>query len=194
MVRARATDSDSLVKAAAQVFRDKGYRNSTIDDIAETAGVARATVYTYAKNKRWLLDRIVLELLDELRQRMNTDLNSGLSPRERLRAVITTAVELGAVNRTFFAVLLSEETELSAAVRRRFRTWAHQTTNDFRALLDDCVSPRSVKTGLDTTVAANLVISMLVAISRWYDPRGPLDTEQLIDQVLMVIAGILGDD
>ena len=38
MARSPATDSAALVNAAAAVFKSKGYRNATIDDIADAAG------------------------------------------------------------------------------------------------------------------------------------------------------------
>jgi AcrR family transcriptional regulator len=43
MARERATDTQALVSAAAKTFREKGYRSSTIDDIALAAGISRPT-------------------------------------------------------------------------------------------------------------------------------------------------------
>lgn len=47
MARSRATDNETLLRAAAEVFESKGYSNATIDDIAEAAGISRPTVYKY---------------------------------------------------------------------------------------------------------------------------------------------------
>lgn len=191
MARARATDERALIRAAARVFRSKGYSNTTIDDIADAAHVSRPTVYSYAKSKRWLLDRIVGEVLDDLAARLDTDLHVGLDPLDRLRAVINTYVESAVANRAFYPILSSEATELSPAVRKRHRAMEHQIHVEFRKLLASCVNEARVKDGLDPTVAANLIVTMLTTLYRWYDPKGPIKPEQLTDQILMVISNIL---
>lgn len=191
MARARATDSTALIHAAARVFRTKGYRNATIDDIAVAAKVSRPTVYSYAKSKRWLLDRIVYELLDDLGERLQKDLHTGSTPYDHLRAVINTHIEGAVANRTFYAIIFSEETELSAAARKRFRAWAHDVTLEFRDLLQRCLDENAIERGLDPTVAANLIVTMLTSIYRWYNPRGSVTPNELVDQILMVMGGIL---
>jgi AcrR family transcriptional regulator len=59
MVRSKAINTSSLIAAAAGVFERKGFRNATIDDVAESAGIARATLYKYVDSKQQLLDMIV---------------------------------------------------------------------------------------------------------------------------------------
>lgn len=191
MARARATDTQALIRAAAKVFRAKGYRNTTIDDIAAAAKVSRPTVYAYAKSKRWLLDQIVHELFDDLRARFDADMHAGETGYEHLRSVIRGQTEVCVVNRSFFWILFSEQTELSPATRKRFRSWGHDMTRDFGDLLKTCLNERSVREGLDLTVAANLVVTMLTSIHRWYDPKGPVDLDQLTEQILIVLGGII---
>jgi TetR/AcrR family transcriptional regulator, regulator of autoinduction and epiphytic fitness len=52
-----------IVRAAAQLFADHGYSQTTIDQIAERAGVARPTVYTAFPGKPALLKQAVDVLL-----------------------------------------------------------------------------------------------------------------------------------
>lgn len=191
MARARATDESALVQAAARVFRRKGYRNSTIDDIAVAAGVSRPTVYSYAKSKRWLLDRIVNDLIDISDSELRADRRVSDTPHDQLRAVINTHVKLAVSNRVFYAILLSEEAELSPAARKRFRAWAHQNTIEFRELLEQCLDERRHEAGLDTNIAANLIVTMLTDVYRWYDPKGTVGPDQLTDQILTLLSGIL---
>lgn len=192
MVRSRAIDTRGLVAAAAEVFHQKGYRNSTIDDIAAAAGISRPTVYKYTKNKRWLLDRMLRTVTDDLGKRLRAALDSDADARTRLREVIGVHVQSVTKHRTFYAIAFSEETELSAAGRRRFRAWAREVTEDFRALLDECLADRgNGGPAVDTSVAANLMLSMLTSLYRWYDPDGPTSPEELEEQILLLVGGIL---
>ena len=57
----RARRAREIVDAAADLFRKKGYTSTTIEDVAELAMVAPATVYNYFGSKDGLLQEIVRE-------------------------------------------------------------------------------------------------------------------------------------
>ena len=40
-----------ILKAALHLFSQKGYENSSIEELARTAGVGKGTIYTYFKAK-----------------------------------------------------------------------------------------------------------------------------------------------
>ncbi len=66
------TDRDSVVRAAAECFAEKGIRSTTVDDVAERAGVSRPTVYRHAGGKDDLVAAVLAQeagaLIDELRE------------------------------------------------------------------------------------------------------------------------------
>lgn len=57
-----------IMKAAREVFTEKGYSDSLISDIAERAGVVEGTIYRYFENKRDLLQRVAEEWFVEMMQ------------------------------------------------------------------------------------------------------------------------------
>lgn len=191
MARDRATDTARLVEAAAEVFSKKGYRNATIDDIAVAAGISRPTVYKYTKSKQYLLDLMVEQMTLDLSARIRSVLESTERPGLRLRRLIDAHVEAACANRTFYSIVFSEEVEISATGRERFRAWAHQVTTDFKLLLDECLAEQARPPAIDTSVAANLVLSMLTALHRWYDPAGPTTPEQLGEQIQLLIRTVV---
>jgi len=48
-----------LIEAAIEVFSEKGYARTTVDDIAERAGSTRATFYLHFKTKSDLLSELI---------------------------------------------------------------------------------------------------------------------------------------
>jgi AcrR family transcriptional regulator len=191
MARERATDTGALVAAAARTFHRKGYRNSTIDDIAAEAGISRPTVYKYTDSKQHLLDLMVDEVTGDLGQRLETVLASGEPPQQRLQQIVWAHIEAASANRTFYAIVFSEEVELSKGGRATFRTWAHERTRDFRVLLDECLATQARPPDLDTTVAANLLLSMLSGLYRWYDPAGPVEPAELSRQIAVLLESLV---
>jgi TetR/AcrR family transcriptional regulator, cholesterol catabolism regulator len=191
VARERATDPTALVWAAARVFEEKGYRSSTIDDIAEAAGVSRPTVYKYTASKRALLDHMVDVVTGDLTRRLEEVLHSELDVATRFREAVSMHVAAATEHRNFYAILFSEHAELSAAGRRRFSAWAHQVALGFQALLSESVRERGGPAGLDTWVASNLILSMLTSLYRWYDPERETGPEELTEQILLVVDSLV---
>jgi len=63
--RARAT-AERLIDSACEVFGERGYHLSTIDDVVRNAGLARGTFYKYFKDKTDLLAAVLERGHDEL--------------------------------------------------------------------------------------------------------------------------------
>src|SRR5919204_4998491 len=75
---------DAILRAAIDVFAERGYFNAQVADVARAAGVAAGTVYLYFKSKDDLLvsifERSMRESLTAAREAV-ADLSD---PRERL--------------------------------------------------------------------------------------------------------------
>lgn len=188
MARAKATTEEKLVRSAALVFQAKGYHNTTIDDIAAAANVSKPTVYSYAKSKQWILERMLFLGMEEIDERIAQAYDPAHTPAEHLRALIHAWVECGVANRLMYSILFSEEVELSPAAQKRFREWGRRDTQNLQDLLDECVSSGVIPARLHTKVAAHLILSMCMSLYRWYDPKGPVDTDMLAEQIVMMVA------
>jgi len=189
MARGRATDASALVAAAAGVFERKGFRNATIDDVAEAAGVSRATLYKYVDGKQQLLDMIVAAVQDDMAASLDVALRSDGTPRERLRRFVEAHAEAFLQNRVFYGIVYAEEKDLSDRGRRAFRAWARSRTDDFTALVRQDLTGCSQ--GLDAGFVANAILSMLSSLHRWYQPGGRVGERQLADHLFLLVDGAL---
>ncbi|WP_284945482.1 TetR/AcrR family transcriptional regulator [Acidisoma cladoniae] len=62
---------DHLLTAAEQVFLDRGYVSSTMDDIAHAAGMSKKTIYQVFSSKKDLFDALMMDRLSELKMPAN---------------------------------------------------------------------------------------------------------------------------
>jgi Transcriptional regulator len=66
----------AIMKAALEILTEKGYHPTTIEEIAERAGVGKGTVYLYFKSKLELvaevIDTVVQTHLQEMKEQMST--------------------------------------------------------------------------------------------------------------------------
>ncbi|MEZ3488210.1 MAG: TetR/AcrR family transcriptional regulator [Lachnospiraceae bacterium] len=68
-----------IVSSAWQLFYEKGYNGTTVDDIIELSGTSKGSFYYYFTTKDELLNTLSLildEYYDELEQKMDPDMNS----------------------------------------------------------------------------------------------------------------------
>jgi AcrR family transcriptional regulator len=65
-VRDKAARRQQLLSLGRQVFAERGYHNTTVEDIVSAAKVARGTFYLYFADKRTLFEEIVDRLLMRL--------------------------------------------------------------------------------------------------------------------------------
>ena len=64
--RERAQRRDDILRAAREVFFQRGFHTVTVDDIAVAAEVGKGTVYLYFDTKETILAHLLLEGLDRL--------------------------------------------------------------------------------------------------------------------------------
>ncbi len=189
MAQARATTTEGVTAAAARVFLQKGYQASTIDDIAREAGISKPTVYQYARSKQWLLDEIVSLVSREMEECESVLLSASAPASVRLHWVLQLHVAFAVRYRQSYRVTLSEQAGLSPEARDEFRLWARRATSNFGNLLADCRREGSFDWPHDIEVAANLIMSTLNSIHRWFQPDETLSVAMLVDYVLHLFSG-----
>lgn len=61
-----------MIDAAHKLFLEKGFKETTIDDISKASGYSRRTIYTYYKSKEDLLYQILVQGLEALKKDIET--------------------------------------------------------------------------------------------------------------------------
>lgn len=105
-VTARAEDTRrKIYEAAMEMFREKGFEETTMRDIAAKAGVALGGTYYYFSSK----DAIVLAFYHEMQHSSTAGVNDALADKkklkDRIRAVLDQRLKLLEPNRKFCAAL-----------------------------------------------------------------------------------------
>lgn len=81
--RPRRVSSDMLAEAATELFLEKGYHHTSVDDIAHRAGVSRTTFFNYFPTK---LD-VLFFPIDTLLERLEATLADGFEPIDAITRI-----------------------------------------------------------------------------------------------------------
>lgn len=97
-----------IFEAGIKAFAKKGFHKSTVDEIAETAGIAKGTLYYHFKSKedifKFIIDEGIKTIEDEIRNKTeNID-----NPIDKLKMVCKTQYQLTVEYREFFKTMLEQ--------------------------------------------------------------------------------------
>lgn len=192
MARPRSTSTEAVITTAAQLFLDRGFQSTSIEDVAIAAGITKPTVYSYVESKQWLLDQIILRVINDLSVVLEPWKPEDQKPlTEQLDEYLDFHIDRVTRLRVFYRILYSEETEMSSAVRERWHSFATEVNEHFVALLDLYRDEGRFNVDADPHVIANLFIPSLVSLHRWYQTDGPISPVRLRGLAKQLLTGII---
>ena len=116
-----------IVDAALEVFRDKGYANTRMADVARRAGVSYGLVYHYFTSKEMLFNMIVEGWWDRLYQMLRDEGMSNTGCREKLENIISFFLDTYAEKPNLVSIFVTEVSRSSvyhtAGGLAKFRTF-----------------------------------------------------------------------
>ena len=188
----RDAKRDAVLRAAAKLFTARGFKGTSLDDIAASLGVTKPTLYHYVANKEQILFECVQRGLAALRAGIDDTTRSGIEGRERLRAVLQQYAAIVTSDFGLCVIRVGEE-PLAEPRRRELRALKGRVDAEFRALIEEAMARGTVAPG-DAAMAALSVIGALSGIARWYRPEstGSHSLRDAVDHCIeMLMRGVL---
>lgn len=179
-----------ILERAAQVFSERGYGATSLQDIAADLGLSRSSLYHYFPNKEHLLTRLVSDLVTSsevaLRHMKEADASDPASAlREAVGALLGPILE--APNR--FRLLLTVEAELPAPIAERWRETRRSIVAEVSGLIRDGIEAGQFRP-VDEQVATFTVLGMCNWVA-WWPSRQRQDVETLQHEIAdIAVAGL----
>jgi len=99
---------EKIFKAAIKTFSKSGFYKSTMEEIAENAGVAKGTLYYHFKSKDDILEFLIEEGIKILKQEAIEEIGKLNNAIEKLQKIIFVQTNFLYRNHDFIIVLLSQ--------------------------------------------------------------------------------------
>jgi AcrR family transcriptional regulator len=104
-----------ILTHAKELFSQKGYAATSMDELAERCGLNKAMVFYYFKSKKGLYEFVMCEVLVEIQETISEENKKHSTPREELEGFIRTYAKY-ANNHSYLPSLLLRELSDSGAV------------------------------------------------------------------------------
>ena len=105
----------TIAQAAKEVIAESGYQRATLEEIAQRAGMSKATIYIYYKNKDDLFLQVVEELYDAVTATTTQEAKTSKPPLEKLYGIVHSKMAFFERERDFFRIYLTEKHGLEVA-------------------------------------------------------------------------------
>jgi len=183
-----------ILSAALNLFRDRGFDETSMREIAAGAGVAIGAAYYYFDSKEALVMAFYHQANDAMRETIEAALARKTDLKSRLRAVIDVKFEYFRPNRKFLGALLrhaadpghplSPFSQETADIRERDMQHFSLALEGSNLRLPDDLRPYLPKL---------LWLYQMGLILFWVYDRSPdeLRTEKLVEKSLAIVAGLL---
>ncbi len=176
-----------LVELAGELFAQKGYRATTVREIADAAGILSGSLYHHFDSKESIGDEILSSFINEVLADYRGAVASAASPRAAIEQIVRSTSRTLARHRAALAMLQNDWSYFAAqprfaylpkALREIERIWVTQLETGKESGL--------FRADLDAKLTYRLLRDVLWIPEQWRRTRG-YSTDQVVDAFLGIL-------
>lgn len=182
---------NDILRAAAQIFQEKGYHAASMQDIAEAVELKKGSLYHHVSSKQEILLALLDEALDLIIERLQAVEAKNLSPSQKLRQSMQAYLSFLAENRGLSSVLILEHRSLQSEFIDLHFPRRDRIEQIWREIIEEGVSCGELQSQQPGLTAKALLGVLNWAIT-WYREDGPLSPNEIADHFAdLFIQGLL---
>jgi TetR/AcrR family transcriptional regulator, cholesterol catabolism regulator len=164
-----------IVRAAAKVFKERGFGNTTLSHVADELGTDRASLYYYVGSKDELFEELVSDAV-----RLNLTMAQAIQEKdapapEKLRRLMVGLMESYAEDYPVLYVLIQENLDHVGEARAKWARQMKKINNEFVDVLIEIIEAGqregSIASESEPWLVAYAIMGMLGWTYRWFRPE-----------------------
>ncbi len=173
---------EAILAAALDAFADGGYHETSLEDVAERAGISKALIYEHFSSKRELHGALLETYVRELLATVAEATAAARQGEDRLRAGLDGFLGFVERRRDAWRMLVrnTADSDIAASVERLRQEAAGAIT----ALMVADAPPGSPAGGIEREVAIEMLAQQLVgavqSLANWWDEHRDVPREQVL--------------
>ena len=179
---------EELLAIAARLFAEKGFGNTTVRDIADSAGILSGSLYHHFDSKESMVDEILSTFQDELFAAYGAVLTSDDDPRTKIEKCVRLSFD--AIDRHPHEVAIFQNEAAYLGTFERFAYLADRNAESravWITLLDDAARAKVLRPELDVELTYRFIRDTVWVAVRWYRPGRKLSITDIADQYLTIL-------
>ena len=174
-----------VLETAVALFNEKGFRATSLDEVARKLGVTKPTIYQYVASKDEILFDCVIRGLEMIRDAAENAARGHHTGRDKLEAAMH-AYAIAMTMDFCRCVTRTADTELSDDSRKEFRRLKRAIDEMMRGMVRAGIADGSLRGG-DVRMITFTLTGTLNWIGRWYEPAGEMEPEFVASSVVRTL-------
>lgn len=183
---------EEILIAAAQIFSQKGFHATSMQDIAQAVNLQKASLYHHVSSKQEILVDVLDRALNLLIERMQAVMALPLPPDEMLRQAVQVYLITLLEHRDLAAVLLLEHRSLIPDLHARHLPRRDRFEQLWRDLIQHGLD-QGVFCCTDPAMTTRALLGALHWTITWYQPAGAFTPAEIAAQFSdLFLGGLMG--
>lgn len=187
----RELKRERVLDSALRLFYEKGYSNTTVDEIAILIGVTKPFIYRYFKNKEALLVALYERLTEKILAILKAAIKVSDKPDQQLSFFLDRFARENMQSIMIGMVYMQEEKHLDPEFRASVNRRQKQFDKELAALISRGAAQGLFQTK-DPKIAALAITGMVRWLQRWYTPGGRLTEDEVSEIIVNMALNSLG--
>ncbi len=181
-----SVQKDNIYNAAAILFRDKGYKATSMRTLATAVGLEVSSLYSHIRSKEEILQDICLKNVEHFNLKMQDVMLSNTTNTEKLKALIEYHVQVAMEDVTSVTIFNNEWRNLSEPHLSSFLENRKNYERQFMDIIKDGIEQGEFSQ-IDPTVTFYMIFTSIRWIHFWYKPSRSLTQTAVIQNVIAMI-------
>ncbi|MBT8219021.1 MAG: TetR/AcrR family transcriptional regulator [Bacteroidia bacterium] len=161
------TKKSVLYENTLKLFYEKGFKATTMREIADSMQFEAASIYNYIDSKQALLEELIFDIADQFHAGIENIQTSQLSLEDKLKAVINMYVRITAQNPYKAALLTSEWRNLNKEALIRFKKHRSEYEKQLKHIISAYLKEQN-RDQMNPDIALHTFLGSMRWIYEWY--------------------------
>jgi AcrR family transcriptional regulator len=175
-VKPRQTE---IIRAAARVFKAKGYHAATIQDIADEVGLLKGSLYYYVASKEELLYLVVKEPITRIYRQLEKIADGKAPAREKIARAIQVHLEAFDAHDPHLFVYVREMENLMARLKDKLTESPKHYERLWYRILREGMKGGELRDDLDVKMVTYAILGAMNWMYKWYEQDGRLSIQEV---------------
>jgi TetR/AcrR family transcriptional regulator, cholesterol catabolism regulator len=177
-----------LLRIAGQLFAERGFKNTTVRDIADAAGILSGSLYHHFDSKETMVDELLRTFQTGLFATYDDILAGDRGGRATVDAIVRASFDAIDQHHDEVAIFQNDAGYLMGFERFSYLREHNRRFRDmWTTLLADGVEAGDLRADLDPELTYRFIRDTVWVAVRWYRPGDSPSAQEIADQYLAIL-------
>jgi TetR/AcrR family transcriptional regulator, cholesterol catabolism regulator len=171
-----------------KMIHEKGYKATTMRDLAERMGFEVSNIYNFIESKEALLETYLFQISEDFHSGIDHILESSYSPTEKLKALVSLNIRLTSTKPYQVGLLVNEWRNLKEPKLTKFVNRRSEYEEKVRLIIREGIDSGEFRS-FDMDIITHAVLSSVRWIYYWYTDHSeevnPIELEKQLTEFVL---------